>query len=644
MPSPGEDIHSWSVTAANNGTADPLIDWHEGQERASVNNSSRSEMAAIAKNRNLLNGSIVTTGSANAQQFLSGVSYTSIPAGLRATLKVGSGLTNNASMTLNMDGIGNVLVKTANGDNLRGGEFVGDGYVDLLYNGTNWIFLYSREFLIDLINGGGGVVIGQQIFDTPGTFTYTPTAGMECCIIEAVGGGGGGGAAWPHSTQAQRGSGGGSGGYSRKICTAADIGISQTVTVGTGGAAGVAQVPANVAVAAGSGGASSLGTLCVANGGIGGTQSDATWSQLLGGAGGAAGTGDIAVAGSAGIGGQYTAIGSENDLVYIGQGGASYFGGGGQAGNQGNDTGKTGAAYGAGGGGGGTYGASNPSNGGPGAAGAVIITEFAGRGVPGRDGATGPLGPPGPSGSGTGDVLRSGTPTAGQFAQWTDASHIQGVALNPISNVVLQKFTASGTYTPTSGMKYCIVECIGGGGAGGGVTSGATAFVSGGGGGSGGYSRVRLTAAAVGASKIVTIGAGGLAGTAGNNPGNPGGDTSFGSLCIAKGGEGGLSAATVYQGGSGGSTTGAVGDVMGAGAPGHPGAGVDASVGSVLGGTGGSSVFGGGGTAIGTSGSFNGNPARNYGSGGGGGVGNNASGSVTGGAGSGGLVIVTEYI
>jgi hypothetical protein len=149
MPSPGEDIQSWSVTAANNGTADPLIDWHEGQTRASVNNSSRSEMAALAKYRNLLNGSIVTTGAANAQQFLSGVNYTgtlpaAIPTGLRATLKVGSGLTNNASMTLNMDGLGDVLVNTADGVNLRGGEFVAGGYVDLLYNGTNWIFLYSR--------------------------------------------------------------------------------------------------------------------------------------------------------------------------------------------------------------------------------------------------------------------------------------------------------------------------------------------------------------------------------------------------------------------------------------------------------------------------------------------------------------------
>src|SRR5262245_14669003 len=115
MPSPGEDYQAWSVTAGANGTADPLIDWHEGQARASVNNSARGMMAAHAKNRNLLNGSIVTTGTANAQAFVSGLTYTSIPTGLTVRLKIGSGLTNTGSTTLNMDGLGGTLIITADG-------------------------------------------------------------------------------------------------------------------------------------------------------------------------------------------------------------------------------------------------------------------------------------------------------------------------------------------------------------------------------------------------------------------------------------------------------------------------------------------------------------------------------------------------
>src|SRR6516225_2314610 len=118
----GEDYQSWSVTAADNANADSAINWAEGQPRASVNNSSRSQMAAHAKNRNLLNGSIVTTGSPNAHAFISGVSYTAMPAMLVVKLKVGASLTNTGSATLNMDGLGDFLIKDDKGKNLLGGE------------------------------------------------------------------------------------------------------------------------------------------------------------------------------------------------------------------------------------------------------------------------------------------------------------------------------------------------------------------------------------------------------------------------------------------------------------------------------------------------------------------------------------------
>ena len=159
-----------------------------------------SEMAAIAKHRNLLNGSISTTNADNAYAFTSGVGYTTVPTGLRVKLKIGT-TTNTGSATLNMDGIGDVTIKDDQGVNLRGGELVANGYTDLLYNGSNWIFLYSHAFFIELITGGGGVIIGKQIFSTAGTFTYTPSVGMECCIVECVGGGGGGGGAASVSPQ-----------------------------------------------------------------------------------------------------------------------------------------------------------------------------------------------------------------------------------------------------------------------------------------------------------------------------------------------------------------------------------------------------------------------------------------------------------
>src|SRR6188768_616565 len=139
MPSPGEDVQAWSKTAATNATSDPLINWAEGQPRASVNNSARSMLAAHAKDRDLKNGSITTGGTANAQTFTSGVAYTTVPTGLTVRLKVG--VTNTGATTLNMDGIGAVAIKNQAGLDIGANAMLLGRYADLLYNGTNWILL-----------------------------------------------------------------------------------------------------------------------------------------------------------------------------------------------------------------------------------------------------------------------------------------------------------------------------------------------------------------------------------------------------------------------------------------------------------------------------------------------------------------------
>jgi hypothetical protein len=113
---PGENIWSWSTTASANGNADSLINWQEGMPRAGVNDSARGQMAAIAKNRNLQNGSIVTTGTANTQVFQSGLEFfdpapAGIPTGMRVLLKIGPGLTNTGPATLDLDGTGPVAIK-----------------------------------------------------------------------------------------------------------------------------------------------------------------------------------------------------------------------------------------------------------------------------------------------------------------------------------------------------------------------------------------------------------------------------------------------------------------------------------------------------------------------------------------------------
>ena len=101
----------------------------------------------------------------------------------------------------------------------------------------------------------------------------------------------------------------------------------------------------------------------------------------------------------------------------------------------------------------------------------------------------------------------------------------------------VQVFTASGTYTPTTGTSSIVAEAVGGAGASGGTpaTSSSQAAASSGG-GSAAYAKGRFTSNFSGLT--VTVGSGGTPGSAGS-AGNSGGATSLGAILVAPGGAGG---------------------------------------------------------------------------------------------------------
>ena len=263
-----------------------------------------------------------------------------------------------------------------------------------------------------------------------------------------------------------------------------------------------------------------------------------------------------------------------------------------------------------------------------------------------------------------GQVLQSGGASADPFystATYPSTSGTSGNVLTSngtnwvsstptyFTSVVVQRFTSSGTYTPTSGMKYCTIEVVGSGGGGGGVaTQGASSSAGAGGGGAGGYARKTVTAATIGASQSVTIGAVGAGGTAGANNGSTGSACSVGAIVSASGGSGGTGATTVsgYAGGAGG--VGSSGDVNATGGAGTFGIGFFiAGVQSFgMGGNGGNSYFGGGALGVTNSGgaSTAGSNASTYGGGGSGASSGNSGTQRAGGDGSLGVVIITEYI
>lgn len=192
------------------------------------------------------------------------------------------------------------------------------------------------------------------------------------------------------------------------------------------------------------------------------------------------------------------------------------------------------------------------------------------------------------------DLTQVGRDIIGQ----TDiAAVLQYLGLGDGSGRLIQRqvFKSSGTYTPTKGTRFIIVEIVGGGGAGGGCQVGyPNNAACGGGGMSGEYVKARVDNPTV---TTVTIGYGGTGASA--SVGAPGGATSFGNTIIAKGGLGGnvLAEGTVpgVVGPYGGYTepgfTGA--NIIGSGS-GYSSPGVRYSGSLATGGPGGDSILGAG--------------------------------------------------
>lgn len=255
------------------------------------------------------------------------------------------------------------------------------------------------------------------------------------------------------------------------------------------------------------------------------------------------------------------------------------------------------------------------------------------------------------------DVLVNGNATLGNAS--TDTHTLNGnITLNnppaagPIKYGALQGrlyikrqvFTASGTYTPSTDAKACMIHVVGCGGGGGGAQGGGAGnCAAGSGGASGAYIKhwiepgVNLTGGAV------TIGTAGAGGASTGGTGGTGGNCSVvvqGVTYTAIGGAGGV-----------GQTTGTSLTAIGATAAPTGSTSTDFTVceggtsafrlsgTSVLAGVGGSNPLGGGGLTV--TPNVAGVAGNGYGSGGGGAVATTTN--STGGAGKAGVVIIEEY-
>src|SRR5882672_4724954 len=130
-------VWKWSKIASSNASADSTINWAEGQAPSSVNDSARAEMAAVAKWRDDISGTITTGGSSTAYTVASNSTYDTLANMNGAMIAFVPHATSGATVTLNVDGLGAKPLRSAPSVELPAGVLIqGTPYVATYVNAT----------------------------------------------------------------------------------------------------------------------------------------------------------------------------------------------------------------------------------------------------------------------------------------------------------------------------------------------------------------------------------------------------------------------------------------------------------------------------------------------------------------------------
>lgn len=113
-------LFTWSQTASDNDDADVTVNLREGWAPRIVNNSIRALMAAVAKYRDDMSGSLVTGGTSTAYTVSSNQVFTSLLDGITVVVRMNA--TNGANPTLNVDNLGARQIRAVYGTNIPTGS------------------------------------------------------------------------------------------------------------------------------------------------------------------------------------------------------------------------------------------------------------------------------------------------------------------------------------------------------------------------------------------------------------------------------------------------------------------------------------------------------------------------------------------
>jgi hypothetical protein len=180
-------IQSWSTTAADNDDSDATINWTEGQQPSTVNNSARAMMAVIAAWRDAFGGVKVSGGAANAYTLTTGLSLTSYQTLL---LAMEANHTNTGASTIAIDGLTARNIKTPAGTDPVAGAITAGGIYLLSYeSGADVVVLLNPAASNAYSPGGTDVAVadgGTGASTAAGARTNLELVGQQTIWVPAA--------------------------------------------------------------------------------------------------------------------------------------------------------------------------------------------------------------------------------------------------------------------------------------------------------------------------------------------------------------------------------------------------------------------------------------------------------------------------